>query len=60
VGTVEPDITISNIRSDVGLGIRVNLPFFQGIPVSVDFAYPTTKADGDETQLISISLSTGF
>jgi outer membrane protein insertion porin family len=60
VGTVERTIQVSNIRSDFGAGLRINLPFLGGLPLAVDFAYPITKASGDRTQLISVSLGASF
>ena len=55
VGTVERDITIGTVRSDIGAGVRITLPFFGGLPLALDFAYPTTKQAGDITQLISVA-----
>ncbi len=60
VGTVEPDITIENIRMDVGAGFRVTIPFFGQLPLAVDFAFPAIKKSGDKTQLISFSLGIPF
>lgn len=61
VGTVERDITIDTIRSDVGAGVRVQLPFLGSqLPIALDVAYPVTKDDKDETQLISVSLGGSF
>ena len=56
IGTVESNPTITNIRSDVGAGLRITIPIFSQLPLAVDFAYPVTKAQGDKTQLISFSL----
>jgi len=56
VGTVDSDISVSSIRSDAGVGVRVKVPFLSNIPVSIDFGYPITKKSYDETQFISISL----
>ncbi len=55
VGTVEEDLGISTIRSSVGAGIRLVLPFFGQAPLAVDFGIPITKDDEDETQFISFS-----
>lgn len=56
VGTVEPDFEINTIRSAVGIGIRMELPFFTNAPLALDLAYPITKDDQDDTQIISFSL----
>ena len=55
-GDVEPDVRIGTIRTSIGAGIRLVLPFFGQTPVALDFAYPITKDDEDETQIISFSL----
>jgi outer membrane protein insertion porin family len=55
-GTIESDFEITTIRSSIGAGIRLVLPIFGQVPIAVDFAYPLTKADEDDTQIISFSL----
>jgi outer membrane protein insertion porin family len=55
VGTVEEDFTISTVRSSVGVGFRLILPFFGQAPLAVDFGFPVTKDDEDDTQMISFS-----
>jgi outer membrane protein insertion porin family len=55
-GTVEEDFEINEIRSAVGAGIRMNLPLLGQVPIAVDFAWPVSEADKDETQIISFSL----
>jgi outer membrane protein insertion porin family len=54
-GTVEEDFELGTIRSSVGAGVRLVLPFLGQAPLAVDFAVPLTKDDEDETQLISFS-----
>ena len=56
VGTVEPELEIGTIRSSIGAGVRVTLPVFGQIPIALDLAFPITKDDDDDTQLISFSL----
>ncbi|WP_428939092.1 outer membrane protein assembly factor BamA [Fontivita pretiosa] len=56
VGTVEPSVRIGTIRSSVGAGIRLTLPFFGQVPIALDFAVPITKDDEDDTQFFSFSL----
>jgi outer membrane protein insertion porin family len=56
VGTVERDVEIGTIRSSVGFGFRLNLPFLGQLPIALDFGFPITKDDKDETQLFSFSL----
>jgi outer membrane protein insertion porin family len=56
VGTVEEDFEFGTIRSSVGAGFRLIIPFLGQTPVAVDFAYPITKDDEDDTQLISFSI----
>ncbi|MCC6423982.1 MAG: BamA/TamA family outer membrane protein [Phycisphaerales bacterium] len=54
-GTVEKDVRISTIRSSIGAGIRLVVPFLGNAPIALDFAYPITKDDQDEVQYISFS-----
>ena len=55
VGTVEEDFELGNMRSSVGAGVRLVLPFLGQIPVAIDFAVPLTKEDEDDTQIFSFS-----
>ena len=55
VGTVEEDFEINTVRTSVGAGIRLILPFLGQAPIAVDFALPITKDDEDDTQVISFS-----
>jgi outer membrane protein assembly factor BamA len=54
-GTIEEDFAFGTIRSSVGVGIRLVLPFLGQAPLAIDFAVPITKDEEDETQLISFS-----
>lgn len=55
VGTVEEDVRLTTVRSSIGAGIRLVLPFLGNAPVAMDFAYPITKDDQDDVQYISFS-----
>ena len=55
-GTVESDVRIGTIRSSVGAGVRLTLPFLGQVPIAIDFAVPITEDDEDDTQIISFSL----
>jgi outer membrane protein insertion porin family len=56
IGTVESDLKLGTIRSSVGAGFRITLPLMGQVPIAIDFAYPLTEDDQDDTQLISFSL----
>ncbi|HEY7090648.1 MAG TPA: BamA/TamA family outer membrane protein, partial [Tepidisphaeraceae bacterium] len=56
VGTVEPDFQVGTIRSSIGAGVRITLPFLGQVPIALDFAYPITKNSQDDTQFFSFSL----
>ena len=56
LGTVEPDFEFGTIRSSVGAGIRLTLPFLGQTPIAIDFAVPVTKNRQDDTQFFSFSL----
>ena len=55
-GTVEEEFELGTIRVGAGAGIRLVLPILgQQMPLAVDFAYPISADDEDETQIISFS-----
>lgn len=56
VGTVESDFEIGTIRSSVGTGFRITLPFLGQVPIAIDFALPITKDKKDDVQILSFSL----
>lgn len=56
VGDVESGFRLGTIRSSVGAGVRLILPFLGQTPLAIDFAVPVTKANQDDKQLISFSL----
>lgn len=55
-GTVETDFEINTIRSAVGFGFRIQLPFFGQVPLAIDFGFPITRDDQDERKTFSFSL----
>lgn len=55
-GTVESDAQFGTIRTSVGFGVRLTLPFLGQLPIALDFGFPITKSDKDQTQLFSFSL----
>lgn len=55
VGTVEEDVRLTTLRSSIGAGIRLTVPFLGNAPIALDFAYPITKDDKDDVQYISFS-----
>ncbi len=60
VGDYESSINIGTIRSDVGAGVRLTIPFFGELPLALDFAVPVSKASTDHTQFVSFSLGIPF
>ena len=45
VGDFESQFRLGTIRSSVGAGIRLVLPFLGQTPLAIDFAVPVTKAE---------------
>ena len=60
VGDVEPNVRFGTIRSSVGVGVRLVLPFFGQAPLALDFAVPIFKAPEDDTQFFSFSFGKSF
>ncbi len=59
-GTVEDDCSITTWRASAGFGVRLLIPYFGPVPMSLDFAFPLSKDDQDDTQLISFSFGWVF
>lgn len=59
-GAVEEDYRIDTYRSSVGFGLRLLVPFFGPVPMSLDFGIPITKDSQDDTQLISFTFGWVF
>jgi outer membrane protein insertion porin family len=53
VGTVEPDVSLDNVRVSVGAGLRLIIPAMGPAPIALDFAYPLVKEDFDRKQIFS-------
>jgi outer membrane protein assembly complex protein YaeT len=55
-GTVERNVEIKNYRVSAGFGFRFVVPMLGPVPIATDFAFPITKAPGDERQIFSFWL----
>jgi outer membrane protein assembly factor BamA len=55
VGDVESNMKLGTIRTSVGFGIRLVLPFFGSQPLALDLGFPLTKNPQDQTQIFSFS-----
>lgn len=54
-GDVETDARIGTMRTSIGLGFRLILPFLGNQPLAVDFASPLVMGQHDKPQVISFS-----
>jgi outer membrane protein insertion porin family len=52
-GTVESNVSISNMRVAPGFGMRITLPAMGPAPIALDFAFPVVYAPYDTKQLFS-------
>lgn len=59
-GTVERNIEIRDYRAAAGFGIRLHVPFFGPVPMSLDFAFPLSKTSADDTQVVSFTFGWVF
>ena len=59
-GTVEREASIETWRVAAGFGVRLHIPFFGPVPMSLDFGLPLNKDEQDETQLVSFSFGWVF
>lgn len=55
-GTVERDIEIRDYRVALGFGLRLLTPFTGPAPLAVDIAFPVSRLDSDDKQLVSFFL----
>ena len=58
-GTVNRELEVGTIRTSVGFGFRLTLPFFGQVPIALDFGFPITKEEHDQTRFFGFSLSAG-
>lgn len=54
-GDFEPNWHYGVIRSSVGFGFRLVLPFFGKQPLALDFGFPITQSHTDNDQVLSFS-----
>ena len=54
-GDVEPQAHFGVIRTAIGFGFRLVLPFFGQTPLALDFGFPITENSQDNTQVVSFS-----
>ena len=54
------DIGNTTWRSSAGFGIRLHFPGLGGVPIALDWGFPITKDDEDETQIFSFNIGTIF
>ncbi len=61
-GSIENSLSslVSSPRLSTGVGIRVKIPFLGPTPVALDLGVPILKESDDETQLLSVRISTRF
>jgi len=52
-GTVESNVSVSNMRVAPGFGMRITLPAMGPAPIALDFAFPVVAAPGDTEQIFS-------
>ena len=54
------NIEIEDSRVSAGFGLRLQIPFFGPVPMSLDFGFPLNKTNEDDTQLVSFSIGWVF
>jgi len=54
------DITDTKLRVSVGVGVRLTIPAFGGIPIAFDLGFPVVKEKTDDTQVFSFNIGTIF
>jgi outer membrane protein insertion porin family len=54
------DSFFSDVRVAVGFGVRIRIPALGPVPLALDIGIPVREQDGDDTQIISFSISRVF
>jgi len=54
-GTVEPTLSqwVDRVRVAPGFGLRISIPMMGPAPIALDFAFPVSQQNGDQTQVFS-------
>ena len=47
-------------RASVGFGFRITIPMMGSVPIALDFAFPVSKNDFDETEIFSFTMGGMF
>lgn len=47
-------------RASVGFGFRITIPMMGSVPIALDFAFPVSKNDFDETEVFSFTMGGMF
>ena len=47
-------------RASLGFGFRITIPMMGSVPIALDFAFPVSKNDFDETEVFSITMGGMF
>jgi len=53
IGTVEENVSLDAFRMTAGIGLRLTIPAMGPAPIALDFAFPISKQDEDDTQVFS-------
>lgn len=63
-GGVASDIHASSeireVRTSAGVGLRITLPVFQGLPIALDYGIPLKKYEGDDRRSFSFNIQHWF
>lgn len=51
---------LRDIRLGTGVGLRITLPVFQGLPIALDYGIPVRKYGNDDRRSFSFSIKTSF
>jgi len=53
---VEDSTQITSYRAAAGVGLRWVIPLLGPVPMSLDLAFPLSKAEQDDTQVLSFTV----
>lgn len=59
-GTISEDFSVDTYRASVGFGLRWTIPGMGPIPIKLDFGFPVSKDENDETEVFNFSIGWWF
>jgi outer membrane protein assembly factor BamA len=60
MGTVNESFGIGTWRASVGFGLRIKVDYLGGVPIVLDFGFPVSSDEDDDTEVFNFSVGASF